>query len=184
MLITSTSLSTRRILCAIIAALAVILVSGPPGASANGRATVVSSQEEGPYRIDVSIIPKVAVVGKTHVSVLVRSLESDEIITRATVNLSAAGPANSTDLGPIPAPNDFSPQFYETDLPFDLEGAWEVKVDVSSDLGDASILVPMQVQVGGGSINWILAAAAVVALLAVGIWGWDRITGRKPNSRE
>ena len=73
---------------------------------------LVSSQEMGPYRIDVSILPGQAVVANTHVSVRVLSLESLEPLTDATVMLSATGPEGSIDLGPIPAPNDFSPQFF------------------------------------------------------------------------
>lgn len=90
-------------------------------------------------------------------------------------------------MGPIPAPNDFSPQFFETDVPFDLPGEWEMTVAVASGLGDAAIVVPMNVREGGGSINWILMAALAVVIVTVGIWMWDRVRGRKQpggNSQE
>lgn len=149
-------------------------------ASANGRATLVLSKEQGPYQIDVSILPGQAVVANTHVSVLVKSLESGDPITEASVILSATGPEGSTALGPIPAPNDFVPQFFETDVPFDLPGDWEMTVDVASDLGEASVVVPMSVREGGANINWILMAALAVVIVTVGVWTWDRVSGRKP----
>jgi hypothetical protein len=147
-------------------------------ASANGGATLVSSQQKGPYRIDVSILPGQAVVANTHVSILIFSRSTEEVLTNATVNISATGPAGSTNLGPIPAHNDISPQFYETNLPFDMAGQWEVKIDVSSELGEESIIVPMDVRQGGGNLNWILLAAVAVAIVTVGIWTWDRVAGR------
>jgi hypothetical protein len=147
-------------------------------ASANGGATLVSSEEKGPYRIDVSILPGQAVVANTHVSILIFARSTEEVLTNAAVTISATGPAGSTDLGPIPAPNDISPQFYETDLPFDVAGQWEVKINVSSELGDETITVPIDVRQGGGSLNWILLAAAAVAIITVGVWTWDRVAGR------
>ena len=146
--------------------------------SANGGATRVSSQQKGPYRIDVSILPGQAVVANTHVSILIFSRSTEEVLTNATVSISATGPAGSTDLGPIPAPNDISPQFYETNLPFDMAGQWEVKIDISSELGEETITLPMDVRQGGSNLNWIVLAAAAVAIVTVGIWTWDRVAGR------
>ena len=147
--------------------------------SANGRATLVSSQEKGPYRIDVSILPGQAVVANTHLSVLVISKATEQALTNATVNVSATGPAGSTDLGPKPAPNDVSPQFYETDLPFDMAGQWELKIDVSTELGEETIIVPLDVRQGGSNLNWILLAAVAVAIITVGVWTWDRVSRRR-----
>jgi hypothetical protein len=153
-------------------------LSNYDAASANGGATLVSSQEQGPYRIDVSILPGQAVVANTHLSVLVLDRAAEQALTNATVTVSATGPAGSTDLGPMPAPNDLSPQFYETNLPFDMVGQWEVKIQVSSELGKETIIVPMDVRQGGGNLNWILLAAVGVAIITVGIWTWDRVSGR------
>ena len=58
----------------------------PATVEANGRATLVSSQEQGSYRIDVSIIPGQAVLFNTHVSILIRSLADEAIITQANVS--------------------------------------------------------------------------------------------------
>ena len=163
----------------VLLALVIAAAFGYSITSANGRALLVSSQEQGPYLIDVSILPGQAVVANTHVSIRVLSLASGDPITEATVTISAIGPEGSSLLGPIPAPNDFTPQFFETDVPFDLPGEWEMTVAVASGLGDAAIVVPMNVRQGGGSINWILMAALAVVIVTVGIWTWDRVRGRK-----
>ena len=67
------------------------MILSPKTAYANGRATLVSSQEQGPYRIDVSIIPGRAVLFNTHISILIRSLADETIITQASVSVSATG---------------------------------------------------------------------------------------------
>ena len=173
--------------CIVLSALVITAAFGYSITSANGRALLVSSQEQGSYRIDVSILPGQAVVANTHVSIRVLSLDSGDPITEATVTISAIGPEGSSPLGPIPASNDFTPQFFENDVPFNLPGEWEMTVAVSSSLGDAAIVVPMTVKEGGGSINWILMATLAVVIVTVGVWTWDRVVGRKQpggNSEE
>ena len=152
-----------------------------PVSEANGRATLVSSQEKGPFNIDLSIIPGRAVVPSTHVSVLIRSTEDDGIVTDAEVLLWATGPAGSTKLGPIPAENSFAPQFYETDLKFDLIGTWDVKLSVSSPLGMESVSLDLEVEEGGNNINWIMISAIVIGIFAIGLFIWDKVTGRNSH---
>jgi len=170
---------THRIVAALPLALVLALVYGSLTVYANGRATLVTSAESGPYQVDVSILPAQALVNNTHVSILLRNLADDAIITRADVRISGAAPELGTDFGPMPAPNDLVPQFFEASLPFDVEGEWLVTFDINSDLGETSLQVPMMVRQGGASVNWILLAAIVVAILASGIWIWDRIAGRR-----
>jgi hypothetical protein len=165
---------------AVLAALIFGLTSGLSMVWANGQARLVSTQEAGPYRIEFSILPAQAVVGGTHVSILLRSRETKEVLTQATVNLSATGPAGSTALGPLEAGHQSS-QFFETTLPFDMVGQWEVKVEVASDLGEAAITVPLPVREPSTEINGILLAAIGVAVLALGIWTFDRVRGKKPK---
>ena len=144
----------------------------------NGRATLVFSQAKGPYNIDVSIIPRRAVVPNTHVSVLIRSKADDSIVTDAKVSIWAVGPVGSTDLGPLPAENRFAPQFYETDLKFDLVGEWQINVAVDSILGTDSIGLVLEVEERKNNINWIMISAIVVAIFALGLFTWDRVSGR------
>lgn len=161
--------------------LAIFLALGYSLVSANGRATLIASEEAGPYRIDVSLLPAQAIVANTHISILLSSIADDRIITDATVNIWATGPEEATDFGPIVATNNFAPQFFEADLPFDAEGPWEVTITVASALGEETIVLPMDVREGGGLVNWILMAAIAVAILTVGVWTWDRVAGRKSS---
>ena len=142
----------------------------------------MSSQVQGPYRIDVSIIPGQAVLFNTHISILIRSLEDEAIITQANVLVSATGPEGATDLGPIPALNSFAPQFFETDLPFNVVGIWAITVGIDSELGQETVQLNLDVRKGGSNINWIMVAALVVAIIAVGVFTWDRVTGRKSKT--
>ena len=143
-------------------------------AQANGKATLVAIHEQGPYRFEVSILPARAVVNNTHLSLRVVALESEETLTEAEVNISAAGPETVNRFGPIAADNDVLPQFFETTLPFSAPGPWQVTINVITDLGDETIQVPMEVR-AGQPINLILVAAIAVAFVAVGVWTYDRV---------
>ena len=143
-------------------------------AQANGKATLIAVHEQGPYRFEVSILPARAIVNNTHLSLRVVALESEETLTEADVNISAAGPETANRFGPIAADNDVLPQFFETTLPFSVPGPWQVTINVITDLGDETIQVPMEVR-AGQPINLILVAAIAVAFIAVGVWTYDRI---------
>ncbi len=160
-------------------ALVLCLALGSGLAGANGQARLVSTQDAGPYRIEFSILPAQAVVGGTHASILLRSLASNDIITQATVTIAATGPEGSTAFGPLDAGHQFSPQYFETAMPFDKVGPWQVRVQVHSNQGDAAITVPLVVLEPSTEINGILLAAIGVAVLALGIWTVDRIRGNK-----
>ena len=143
-------------------------------AQANGKATLIASEEQGPYRLEVSILPARAIVNNTHLSLRVIALESEETLTQATVNVSAEGPETVNGFGPIVADNDVLPQFFEATLPFSVPGPWRVTINVITELGDETILVPMEVR-AGQPINLILVAAIAVGLVAVSVWTYDRI---------
>ena len=149
---------------------------------ANGRATLIATQEQGPYRVEVSILPGRAVVNNTHLSVRVMELSTAAALTAAQVQVSATGPTDAAGqtavLGPIAAANDVLPQFFEATLPFTVPGAWEMRISVATDSGQETFLVPLQVR-PGGQINLILVAAVAVAVLALSIWTYDRIRGRR-----
>ena len=157
----------------------------PAAAAANGRATLIATQEQGPYRVEVSILPNRAVVNNTHLSVRVVELSSDETLTDAVVQVAATGPvaAAGGGFGPLPAVNDVLPQFFEATLPFDVAGPWEMSISVATaDLGQETIQVPLEVR-AGGQINLILVAAGVVAVAALSIWTYDRIRGWRRRNR-
>ena len=170
-------LSTAALLATIVILMTIGLLV-PGSAQANGRAKLISSQESGPYAIDISLLPGQAIVGKTHISILLRSLATDEIVTSATVNVSATGPEGSTAFEDISAPNDYTPSFFETDLPFDIVGLWQIRLAIISDLGETALMVPIEVKEGGGGLNFILMTAVVVIILAVGVFIWGRFPGK------
>lgn len=172
---------------ALLATIVILLNIGslvPGSAQANGRAKLLSSQESGPYVIDISLLPGQAIVGKTHISILLRSLATDEIVTSATVNVSATGPEGSTGFEDISAPNDYTPSFFETDLPFDIVGLWQIRLAVISDLGETTLMVPLEVKEGGRGLNFILMAAVVLIILAVGVFIWGRFPGKGSQKPE
>ena len=158
----------------------------PAGAAANGRATRIAIEEQGPYRVEVSILPARAVVNNTHLSVQVADLSSGAVLPAAVVRVSATGPADAAGqaaaFGPIAAVNDVSPQFFEAILPFAVPGEWELSISISSDLGAETVQVALPVR-AGESINLIWVAAVAVAVLALGIWTYDRIRGRRRPAR-
>ena len=149
-----------------------VLVAAP--VFANGKATLIDTQEQGPYRFEVSILPSRAIVNNTHLSLRVIALETEETLTAASVRVSADGPHLGNEFGPIIADNDVLPQFFETTLPFSAPGLWKVSISVNTELGDETISVPMDVR-EGRPINLIMVAAIAVAVIAVGIWTYDRI---------
>ncbi len=176
-------LSTAPLLATIVILMTIGLLV-PGSAQANGRAKLISSQESGPYVIDISLLPGQAVVGTTHISILLRSLVTDDIVTSATVNVSATGPEGSTGFEDISAPNDYTPSFFETDLPFDIVGLWQIRLAVISDLGETTLMVPLEVKEGGRGLNFIMMAALVVIILAVGVFIWGRFPGKGSQKPE
>lgn len=158
----------------LVAVLTAVLILAADPLFANGRATLISTQEQGPYRFEVSILPSRAVVNNTHLSLRLLSLDSEETVTEAAVRVSAEGPQSFNEFGPIIADNDILPQFFETTLPFDAPGLWQVSISVATELGEETVLVPMDVR-ESRPINLILVAAIVVAIIAVSIWTFDRI---------
>lgn len=169
-----------------LATLVLGLALGSGLAGANGQARLVSTQDAGPYHIEFSILPAQALVGGTHASIQLRSLASKDILTQATVSISATGPEGSTAFGPLDAGHQFSPQYFETAMPFDMIGLWKVRVQVHSELGEVTITVPLEVREPSTEINGILVAAIGVAVLALGIWTYDRVRGKeaKPTAKQ
>ena len=176
----------RLVLPLLLLLAAVGLALEPAGAAANGRATRIASEEQGPYRVEVSILPARAVVNNTHLSVQVMDLSSGAMLPDAVVRVSATGPADAggqaAAFGPIAAVNDVSPQFFEAILPFAVPGEWELSISINSDLGAETVQVALPVR-AGESINLIWVAAVAVAVLALGIWTYDRIRGRRRPAR-
>ena len=154
-------------------------------AFANGNTRpVIKNERVGPYDLQVGILPGTPRVGKLHFSILVNNAEAGEPITDALVTVTANGPPNATSVGPVQALNTLqSPQFYDVDVPLDMEGSWTFTLEVATELGEASLELPLEVSRPGG-FSVAFAAAVAIALLAVSIWTWDRIRRRRRRRRQ
>lgn len=186
----SRCLNAKVLVCiALGAALITILLFTLPytrdTALANGGSdTVVKNEKVGPYELEVGILPGKPKVGDLHLSILVRDASSNQLITDATVMVVARGPEGATGVGPVQAVNTpESSQFYDVDIPLDMEGNWALTLDVESDQGHATLELPLEVEKSGG-INLILVAAGAIAMLALGIWIWDRVSNRRERLRQ
>ena len=162
---------------------AVVYAAGgtePPGVHANGATKeLVRSERAGPYELRVSISPGTPRVGNLHLSIQVKDAARGEILTRGAVTVTANGPEGATDVGPVRAnTSPDSPQFYDIDIPLDAVGRWNFTLDIEGELGDAVLEVPLDVS-GAEGFNLIFLLAVAIALLALAIWTWDRVRGRR-----
>lgn len=167
--------------------LACLLATQAPTQSlvfANGTIQVVKKERAGPYELQVGMSPGTPRVGNLHVSLMVKDVELGKPITNATVMVMARGPEGGTDLGPLQAANNLeSPQFYDADLPLDTEGSWMLILDIESDLGAASLELPLEVTRANG-VSVAFVATVVIALLALLTLLWGRISRRgKPRTK-
>jgi len=64
------------------------------------------------------------------------------------------------------------------DIPLDVVGRWNLTLDVEGELGDAALEVQLDVLEAEG-FNLVFLLAAAVAFLALAIWTWDRVRGRR-----
>lgn len=151
---------------------------------ANGATRELFKNERaGPYELQVGILPGRPKVGNLHLSILITDAESRGAVTNATVSVAVEGPEASTSIGPVPARNTFqNPRFYDVDLLLDAEGSWLLNMKIDGDQGLADLEFPFEVTSSGG-VSLALVAAVTIACLAVSIWGWDRIKGRRRRNK-
>lgn len=141
-------------------------------AYANGASTLLYDQTQGRYRLVVGIIPARPVIPQTHLSMQVFDAAADRVLrdTDIRVLISASGPAGSRQVEPREVVNDVSIVYFETNVAFDVVGPWQVLVEISSDQGEESFLIPVEVGEPGASIQWVWVSAVLVIIVAVGIW--------------
>ena len=164
--------------------LALLLVTAPsvfiPSvgmAEANGGARpVVTNATVGPYKMQVGIFPGQPRVGNLHLSIRVEDASGEQVLTGATVYASLAGPPGATSVGLVPAVNTpQNPQTYDVDMPLDMIGSWTLTLETDSELGQASLDVPLEVVEPEG-FDLILLLAGGVAILALVLWIRGRIS--------
>ena len=153
---------------------------------ANGATRLLAKDAlAGPYLLQVGILPGTPRVGTLHVTVLINEAAEGTPLTDALIEVTADGPEGATDAGPVRAVNSaLDLRFYEADLPLDVEGSWTLTVDANGPLGPGQLALPMHVRPAQG-LDLVYVLAVFVALMALGIWVWDRIrSGRRRRQRE
>ena len=170
---------------ALMVAAATIIPSGLNSVSANGATrSVVKNARVGPYELQVGILPGNPKVGNLHLSILVKDAEVGAPITDAIIMVMATGPAGATDVSPVQATNTpQGPQFYDVDLPLDMEGSWTLTLETNSSLGKANLEFPLEVTKTRG-FNPLFPIAGAVAFLALTVWAWNRIHSRRRRHRQ
>ena len=169
---------------ALLLAAALITQSGTAQVSANGATRpVVKNERVGPYELQVGILPGKPKVGNLHLSILVKDAATGIAVTDATISITATGPEGATGVGPTQALNTpQNPQFYDVDIPLDLEGSWTVTLETDSPLGIASLDIPLEVTASGGfNLVWVAAGALIIVIIL--FWARDkfRASRRPPN---
>ena len=82
----------------LVASILVLLVFGMLAmgtARADGGDEHTAPQESGSYIVDISLSPGHSVLGQNQISVILRSLDDRELVTMATVDVSATDPEGS-----------------------------------------------------------------------------------------
>ena len=164
---------------AALAALAIAL-SGSP-AEANGASTIIMDRTQGPYRVVVGIIPTRPVIPQTHLAIQVFDVADERLLrdTEVELTVAASGPPGSPTFGPRQVWNEQTLRYFEVDVPFDVVGPWNVSMTVSSERGEESFLLPLDVGEPGAQIQWVWIVAVMVLIVVVGIWTWLTMRRRR-----
>jgi hypothetical protein len=166
----------------IIAAPAIFIPSVRTAQANGGTRPVVTNKIVGPYKVQVGIFPGQPRVGNLHLSIKVEDASGEQVLTGATVFTSLTGPPGATSVGLVPATNTpQDPQTYDVDMPLDMIGSWILTLETDSELGQASLDVPLEVVEPEG-FDLILLLAGGVAILALVLWIRDRMGKGKSQS--
>jgi len=152
-------------------------------ASAHGTTRViVDDVQEGPYLFRVGIIPGSPKIGNLHMSVLIQSAERDEAITDGRITVMATGPGPGMIAGPVEAANEpLNPQVYSADLSITDLGTWSMTLETTSALGEATLVVPLQVTESGG-FNLLYVIVIAVVVVSVAAVAWSQIQRRRHST--
>ena len=154
-------------------------------ASAHGTTRViVDDVQEGPYLFRVGIIPGSPKIGNLHMSVLIQSAERDEAITDGRITVMATGPGPGMIAGPVEAANEpLNPQVYSADLSITDLGTWSMTLETTSALGEATLVVPLQVTESGG-FNLLYVIVIAVVVVSVAAVAWSQIQRRRHSTKK
>ncbi len=131
---------------------------------ANGGATEVFRQRQGPYEIAVGINPPTLVVGNVHLTVrVVDAITMRPVVNGAVVTIEARGPEKSV-VGPLIAPSvPAESWWHDANIVLDAIGTWQFQLTVESELGKERVEFSLPVQ--ESSVSW-----GVVFALLVGVF--------------
>ena len=149
-------------------------------ASANGATRLVVNDEKiGPYLFRVGILPGSPKVGNLHLSVRIQAAEGERIIEDSQIIIRATGPEPEMIAGPVRATNTLlNPQVFDADITLTSLGSWTMTLETVSELGEATLVVPLQVTEAGG-FNLLIVVVIVVVVLAIAALGWSQMKQRK-----
>ena len=152
-------------------------------ASAHGTTRViVDDVQKGPYLFRVGIIPGSPKIGNLHLSVLIQAAEGDETITDGRITVMATGPGPGMISGPVEAANEpFNPQVYSADLSLTDLGTWSMTLETTSALGEATLVVPLQVTESGG-VNLLYVIVIAVVVVSIAAEAWSQIQRHKHST--
>ena len=156
----------------------------PDQVSANGATRlIINDAQEGPYLFRVGILPGSPKVGNLHLSVLIQSADGDQIISDGQMIIQATGPELGMTAGPVQATNaPLNPQVFDADITLTALGTWTITLETVSELGGATLVVPLQVtEAGGFNLLIVLVIAVIVVAIAALVWSQKQ---RKQPSRK
>jgi hypothetical protein len=152
----------------------------PDQVSANGATRlIVNDVKEGPYLFRVGILPGSPKVGNLHLSILIQPAEGDGTVSDGHVIVQATGPEAGMTAGPVRATNSpLNPQVFDADITLTDLGTWSMTLETVSELGEATLVVPLQVTEAGG-FNLMIVFVIVGVAVAIGALVWSQMQQRK-----
>ena len=181
-------LATRiRTLLGIVLLISTVVASPlqTPQVSANGATRLIVNDEKvGPYLFRVGILPGNPKVGDLHLSVLIRAAVGDGVVEDSQMIIQATGPGPGMISGPVRATNSpLNPQVFDADITLTALGRWTMTLETVSELGEATLVVPLQVTEAEG-FNLLIVVVIVVIILATANVGWSQMKQRKRPARQ
>ena len=146
---------------------ALVAVSHPGMAQANGRVIDFQRKVAGPYEIALGTLPPSPTVGTLHLTMTITEVASRALVLDADVTATGTGPgAAAPEIGPLSAGHTSAdPKYYDINTPVDREGTWSFTVAISGEAGSGT--ADFQIQVVRS--NPLLGILTLVLLLALAI---------------
>ena len=123
----------------------------------------------GPYEIGIDTVLSAEGFGDIHYAVTVLDAATKQPVPGARVLIRTSSDSDSTDGWAHALNTPQTPELYKATLQMEDPGTWDIKVEVSSDLGDIVVeLPPVEVREQRGSRAGELVFVGVLVVLALG----------------